>query len=128
MRRFRKKSPQSSTSTNSGPFLRAEYIEEGHSPPFHPAEILRGTVEECCQIRPPISIADCDPSYVAFDEPELPKESAWRTAYGSARLVAEITKESSHVFPLLEVVTDALSVFTRNYDVSSSQASHSPDH
>ena len=101
-------SPQSSTSTNSGPFSRAEYIEEESS------------ILYCCPITPSISTADCDPSYVASDEPELPKESAWRTAYGAARMAVEIAAKSSNMFPLLKAVTGALSVFTRNYDVSSS--------
>ena len=48
-------------------------------------------------------------------------------AYGAVRIADETAKESSDMFPLLKAVTGALSVFTGNYDVSSSQASHSPD-
>ena len=121
MRSFRKNSSQSSTSTNSGPFLRDIYA-------LIVSLLFLGPPENLCEVSlVPIATADCDPSYVVLDEPELPKESAWRMAYGAARMAVEITEESSDMFLLLKAVTSALSVFTRNYDVSFSQASHSPD-
>ena len=131
MSRFRKNSSQSSISTIGGPFLRAGYDTVPLTSFFHLGVTpTSGSASlHYCYIAPPSRVAtpDCDPSYGALDEPELPKESAWRTAYGAASMAVEITKGSSDMFPLLKAVTDALSVFTRNYDVSSSQASHSPD-
>jgi len=44
--------------------------------------------------------------------------SAWQTAYSTAKMVVNITKESSDMFPPLKAVVGALSVLIQNYDVS----------
>jgi len=45
-------------------------------------------------------------------------DSAWQTAYSTARMVVDITKESSDMFLPLKAVVGALSVLIKNYDVS----------
>jgi hypothetical protein len=48
-----------------------------------------------------------------------PQDSAWQTAYSTARMVIGIAKESSDMFLPLKTVVGALSVLIKNYDVSS---------
>ena len=45
------------------------------------------------------------------------KDTAWKTAYGAARMAIEAVKESSDMFPPLKAVAGAMSVLIRNYDV-----------
>ena len=45
------------------------------------------------------------------------KDTAWKTAYGAARMAVEAVKESSDMFPPLKAVTGAMSVLIRNHDV-----------
>jgi len=45
-------------------------------------------------------------------------DSAWQTAYSMAKMVVDITKESSDMFLPLKAVVGALSVLIKNYDVS----------
>ena len=44
-------------------------------------------------------------------------DSAWKTAYGAAKMAVEVAKESSDMFPPLKAVAGAMSVLIRNYDV-----------
>ena len=48
----------------------------------------------------------------------LTADSAWQTAYGTARAIIDIAKEPSDVFLPLKAVVGALFVLIRNYDVS----------
>ena len=45
-------------------------------------------------------------------------DSAWQTAYSTARMAVDIAKESSDLFLPLKAVVGALSVLIKNYDVS----------
>ena len=45
-------------------------------------------------------------------------DSAWQTAYSTAKIIINATKESSDMFLPLKAVVGALSVLIRNYDVS----------
>lgn len=45
-------------------------------------------------------------------------DSAWQTAYSTAKIIIGIIKESSDMFLPLKVVVGALSVLIKNYDVS----------
>jgi len=45
-------------------------------------------------------------------------ESAWQTAYSTARIVIDVAKESSDMVLPLKAVVGALSVLIKNYDVS----------
>ena len=45
-------------------------------------------------------------------------DSAWQTAYSTARMVIGIAKESSDMFLPLKAVVGALSVLIKNYDVN----------
>jgi len=45
-------------------------------------------------------------------------DSAWQTAYSTARMVVGIAKESSDMFLPLKAVVGALSVLIKNYDVN----------
>jgi len=45
-------------------------------------------------------------------------DSAWKTAYSTARVAISIAKESSDMFLLLKAVVGALSILIENYDVS----------
>jgi hypothetical protein len=46
-------------------------------------------------------------------------DSTWQTAYSTARMAVDITKESSEMFLPLKAVVGAISVLIKNYDVSS---------
>ena len=135
MHHLRNKSSSSSTPTNSRPSTPtspAEYIKKGLAT-FHPrAKDTRALAATSSAIVLSIIPASCNPSDVASDEPESSdepgssKESVWKTAYGAARIAVETAKESSDMCPPLKAVMGALSVFIKNYDVSSSHASRSP--
>jgi hypothetical protein len=45
-------------------------------------------------------------------------DSAWQTAYSTARMVIDIAKESSDMLLPLKAIVGALSVLIKNYDVS----------
>ena len=60
----------------------------------------------------------CDPTDNAPDKPGSSKESAWNTAYGTAKMAVEIANASSDMFLPLKAVVGALSVLIKNYDVS----------
>jgi hypothetical protein len=45
-------------------------------------------------------------------------DSVWQTAYSTARMAIDITKESSDMFLPLKAVVGAISVLIKNYDVS----------
>jgi hypothetical protein len=45
------------------------------------------------------------------------RDTGWQTAYAAARMVVEITKESSDLFPPLKAVVGAVSVLIKNCDV-----------
>jgi len=51
--------------------------------------------------------------------PHQATNSAWQTAYSTARMVIGITKESSDMFLPLKAVVGALSVLLQNYDAKS---------
>jgi len=64
------------------------------------------------------------PNYEAICQepsPHQAADSAWRTAYSTARMMVNVTKESSDMFLPLKAVVGALSVLIKNYDVSPSQ-------
>jgi len=46
------------------------------------------------------------------------KDTTWQTAYDTARMTVEITKESSDMLLPLKAVAGAISVLIKNYDVS----------
>jgi len=61
------------------------------------------------------------PNHEAIDQepsPHQAADSAWRTAYSAARMIVNVTKESSDMFLPLKAVVGALSVLIKNYDVS----------
>jgi hypothetical protein len=51
------------------------------------------------------------------DDSGLSEESSWKEAYGFARMVVEVARDSSDIFPPLKAVMVALSVLIKNYDV-----------
>ena len=60
------------------------------------------------------------PANAAIDQEPGPRQaanSAWQTAYSTARMVVNVTKESSDMFLPLKAVVGALSVLIQNYDV-----------
>ena len=130
MRHFRKKSSQSSTPTNSRPSTPtppAEYIKKELATFFPRAKDRRALAASSSAIALSIVSASCNPSDVASDEPGSSKESVWKTAYGIAKIAVETAKESSDMCLPLKAVTGALSVLIKNYDVSSSHVSRSPN-
>ena len=48
------------------------------------------------------------------------RNTGWQTAYNTARMAIDFTKESSDMFPPLKAVVGAVSVLIKNYDVSAS--------
>ena len=61
------------------------------------------------------------PNHEAIDQepsPHQAADSAWQTAYSTARMFVNITKESSDMLLPLKAVVGALSVLIKNYDVS----------
>ena len=75
----------------------------------------------------PTASVSCNPSDIALNEPGSSKESAWKTAYGAARIAIETVKESSDLFLPLKAVVGALSVLIKNYDVRFFQLPCPPD-
>ena len=65
-----------------------------------------------------ISSAFSDVQDASSDGVVVPgRDTAWKAAYGAARMAVEITKESADMFPPLKAVAGAMSVLIRNYDV-----------
>lgn len=67
-----------------------------------------------------LSIGSAFPdSHDASDDQDVVpgRDTAWRTAYGAARMAVEIAKESTDMFPLLKAVAGAMFVLIKNYDV-----------
>lgn len=48
------------------------------------------------------------------------RDTIWQTAYSTARMAVEITRESSDMFLPLKAVAGVISVLIRNYDVCGS--------
>ena len=123
MRRFLKKTSASSTPTNSRPSTPtppAEYIKRELGTFYPHVKDKRTLAASTSAIALSIASASCDPSNIAPNEPGSSKESAWKAAYGAAKIAIETIKESSDMFPPLKAVLGALSVLIKNYDVSSS--------
>ena len=114
MRRFRKKS--SATPTNTPPPM-VEYIKRELAT-FHPrTKNPRALAASSSSIALSIASPSSYPADGAFDEPGSSEESAWKAAYGAARMAVDIAKDSSDMFPPLKAVMVALSVLIKNYDV-----------
>ena len=94
MRRFGKKSPSSTTPANRALVVSSNTIAMSIASPF------------------------CDPTDNAPNESGSSKDSAWKTAYGAARMAIDTAKDSSDMLPPLKAVMVALSVLIKNYDVS----------
>ena len=124
MHHVRKKSLSSKTPTNSPPRTPTppvvEHIERELATP-HPRTKDRRALGAAPSA---ITSPSCDPTDNAPDEPGSSKESAWKTAYGTAKMAFEIANASSDMFLPLKAVVGALSVFIRNYDVSPLWVSH----
>ena len=130
MRRFRKKLSSPSTPINrqpSTPTPPAEHTKEELAT-FHPrAKDQKTLAASSSAIASPTASASCNPSDIALDELGSSKESAWKTAYGAARIAIETIKESSDLFLPLKAVVGALSVLIKNYDVRFFQLPYPPD-
>jgi hypothetical protein len=59
----------------------------------------------------------CDPTDSTPNAPGSSKESAWKTAYGTARIAIDIAKDTSDMLPPLKAVMSALSILIKNCDV-----------
>ena len=69
-----------------------------------------------------IALSIASPFYDTRDAPSdgdavRGKDTGWQTAYSTARMTIEITKEASDMFPPLKAVVSAISVLIKNYDV-----------
>ena len=132
MPHFRKKAPSSSTPTNirpstPTPMSPTEYIRKELAT-FHPQDKdKRALAASTSAIALSIISVSCDPSNIAPSEPGSSKESAWKAAYGAAKIAIETIKESSDLCLPLKAVAGALFVLVKNYDVSSGQESRPVD-
>ena len=63
----------------------------------------------------------CESLDTALNDPGLPRELSWRTAYGTARTAIRIGKEISDMLLPLEAVVGALAVLVKNSNVSPPQ-------
>ena len=119
MPRFRKKPSPSAAPTNDSPSTPAspivEYIKKELAT-FHPqVKDQRALAASSSAIALSIASPACDPTdFVSY---ESSRESAWRSAYGAARMTIDAVKESSDVFPPLKAVASAISFLIKNYDV-----------
>ena len=85
---------------------------------FHPRTKDRRTLVALSSgIALSVASPSSDPTDTALNESGSSKESAWKAAYGAARMAVDIAKDSSDMLPPLKAVMVALSVLTRNYDV-----------
>ena len=122
MHHFRKKPSSSPTPTNSRPYT-----------PIPPGEHTERESSRIEDQRPlaasssanalSIVSASYNPSDIALNEPGSSKESAWKAAYGAAKIAIETIKESADMCLPLKAVAGALSVLVKNYDVRSYQSS-----
>ena len=121
MHRLRRKLSSLSTPKNnrpSTPTLPDEHTK-GELAIFHPrAKDKKTLATSSSAIALPTASASRNPSDIAINEPESSKESAWKTAYGAARIAIETVKESSDLCLPLKAVVGAISVLIKNYDVS----------
>ena len=126
MRRFRKKPSSSATPTDAPPPM-VEYIKRELAT-FHPrTKNPMALAASSSSIALSIAYPSCGPSDVGIDGPESSKESAWKAAYGTAKIAVDIAKDSSDMLPPLKAVMVALSVFIKNYDVGPPPAFHRVD-
>ena len=128
MPRFRKKPSSSTAPTNNPPSTPTspivEYIKKEFTTFYPEVKDKRALVASSSAIALSIASPGCDPTDLApSDESSLSRESAWRTAYGAAKIAVDAVKESSDVFPPLKAVVGAISFLIKNYDVSHSKAS-----
>ena len=95
----------------------ADYIKQELAT-FHPQTKDRRALAALSSAIPlSIALPSCDPTDAALDEPGSSKESAWKAAYGAAKMAVDIAKDSSDMLPPLKGVMVALSVLIKNYDV-----------
>ena len=129
MPRFHKKPSSSAAPTNNPPSTSTspivEYIKKEFATFYPEVKDPRALVASSSTIALSIASPGCDPTDFVSDEPS--RESAWRTAYGAAKMAIDGVKESSDVFPPLKAVASAISFLIKNYDVGHSQASRSID-
>ena len=128
MRRFRKKSSPSATPTNAPPTTPTspivDYIKQELAT-FHPrAKDRRALAASSSAIALSIASPSCNSTDVTLNtESRSSKESAWKAAYGAAKIAVDIAKDSSDMLPPLKAVMVALSVLIKNYDVGPPLAS-----
>ena len=122
MRHFRKLFSSSSTPTNSPPRTPTppitEYIKQGVATFYPRTKDKRALAASSSAIAISIASPPRDPTDVAPDKPGSSKNSAWKAAYGAARMAVEIAKDSSDMLPPLKAVMTALLVLFKNYDVN----------
>ena len=118
MHHFRNKPSSPSTSTSSPPPTSpiVEYIKQELV--TSRAKDRRALAASTSAIALSIASPSCDPTDVALDESGSSKESAWMAVYGAARIAIDTAKDCSDMLPPLKAVMVALSVLTKNYDVS----------
>ena len=121
MYHFRKKSPSSGTPANSSPRTPtppiADYIRQGLAT-LHPRKKdRRALVASSSAVALSIISPSCDSNNSTPIDPGLSKESAWKAAYGAARMAVDVAKDSFDVFPPVKAVLVALSVLMKNCDV-----------
>ena len=129
MHHFRKKPSSSSTPTNSQPYIPTppgEHADRGASTFYSGVKDQKTLAASSSAVASLTVSASCNPSDIALNEPGSPKESAWKTAYGAAKIAIETVKESSDMCLPLKAVVGALSVLVKNYDVRSYQSSRPP--
>lgn len=123
MRHFREKVFPPATPTNGPPRTPTSPIVEHikqELAKFHPqARDRRALAATSGVIALSTALPSCDLTDAAPDDPGSSKESSWKAAYGAAKMVVEITKDSSDMLPPLKAVMVALSVLVKNYDVDS---------
>ena len=125
MRYFRGRS-RSATPANSlpsTPTSPVEYTKKESTTFYLQAKDPRALAASSSIIALSIASPSYDPSDAALNEPESPKESSWRMAYGAARMAVEIAGESSDMLPPLKAVVGVLAVLIKNYDVKYIQLS-----
>ena len=120
MHPFRKKPPSSATPTPPVP----EHTKQRPAKSRPRGKGRKVLAASSSAITPePITSPSYDPTDHTLDESGSSKESAWKAAYGAARMAVEITNASSDMFLPLKAVVGALSVLIKNYDVGSPSVS-----
>ena len=87
------------------------------TPPIEFIKELATTYPKAMSIGSP----PCESLDTALNDPGLPRELSWRTAYGTARTAIRIGKEISDMLLPLEAVVGALAVLVKNSNVSPPQ-------